>query len=187
VAAGRLAQRQSVVLLKNDTTDSKPVLPLKKGIKIYIQNIDPEVASSYGTVVTNPSDADFAVIRIKAPRQPLKGAGPMGNFFSSGDLDFKGKVKTGILDLCAKVPTIVDIYLDRPAVIPEIAASAKGLLANFGAEDEAILDIVFGNFRPQGKLPVEMPSSMDAVQKQKEDLPYDSENPLFRFGFGLSY
>jgi len=28
---------------------------------------------------------------------------------------------------------------------------------------------------------------MEAVRNQKEDVPFDSENPLFRFGFGLSY
>jgi beta-glucosidase len=32
-----------------------------------------------------------------------------------------------------------------------------------------------------------MPSSMEAVNKQKEDVPYDSEKPLFPFGFGLHY
>jgi beta-glucosidase len=32
-----------------------------------------------------------------------------------------------------------------------------------------------------------MPSSMEAVKKQKEDVPYDSENPLFPFGHGLTY
>jgi len=25
------------------------------------------------------------------------------------------------------------------------------------------------------------------VERQKEDLPYDSKDPLFEFGFGLSY
>ena len=28
---------------------------------------------------------------------------------------------------------------------------------------------------------------MEAVIRQKEDLPYDSESPLYPFGFGLSY
>jgi len=50
-----------------------------------------------------------------------------------------------------------------------------------------LLDVVFGKFNPTGKLPFELPSSMEAVRKQKEDVPYDSENPLFEFGFGLSY
>jgi beta-glucosidase len=33
----------------------------------------------------------------------------------------------------------------------------------------------------------ELPSSMQSVLDQKEDLPYDSENPLFEFGHGLKY
>jgi len=87
----------------------------------------------------------------------------------------------------AQVPTIVDIFLDRPAVIPGIADRSAALLANFGASDAAVLDVIFGRFRPSGKLPFEMPSSMAAVRQQKEDLPYDSENPLFPFGHGLTY
>jgi beta-glucosidase len=186
-AAGELAQRKSIVLLKNDTINQKPVLPLKKGLKIYVENIKPEAASKYGTVVKNPSDADFAIIRLKTPSQYLKGAGLLGRLFGSGDLDFKDKEKAKILALLTKVPTIVDIYFERPPVVPEIAAAGKGLLVNFGSSDEALLDVVFGNFKPQGKLPVEMPSSMEAVRNQKEDLPYDSKDPLYKFGFGLSY
>jgi beta-glucosidase len=186
-AAGELAQRKSMILLKNDTVNQKAVLPLKKGIKIYIENIEPDVASAFGTLVKKPEDADFAIIRIKSPSQPLEGAGLLGRMFSNGDLDFKEKELAEILSLLNKVPTIVDIYLDRPAVIPEIAAASRGLIANFGSNDKALLDIVFGNFNPQGRLPIEMPSSMEAVRNQKEDLPYDSENPLFAFGFGLGY
>jgi beta-glucosidase len=28
---------------------------------------------------------------------------------------------------------------------------------------------------------------MEAVRRQKSDVPYDSENPLFPFGYGLTY
>jgi beta-glucosidase len=186
-AAGELAQRRSVVLLKNDTLNNKAVLPLKKGIRIYIQDINPEVAAAYGRVVKSPEEADFAIIRLKTPSQPIRGAGVLGILLAGGDLDFKGKEKEEILDLLNKVPTIVNIYLLRPAVIPEISAASKGLLANFGSNDKALLDVIFGDFNPQGRLPVEMPSSMEAVMQQKEDLPGDSENPLYKNGFGLSY
>ena len=107
--------------------------------------------------------------------------------FHAGDLDFKSPEKERILGLLDRLPAIVDINLDRPAVIPEIAAKSAGLLADFGASDTAVLDILFGRFKPGGKLPFEMPSSMEAVSKQKEDVPYDSENPLFPFSHGLTY
>ncbi len=186
-AAGELAQRKSIVLLKNDQAGNSKILPLKQDLKLYIKNIDPVKAGKYGTVVEKPEQADIAIIRIKAPSEHLKGTGLMGSFIRGGDLDFKGKEKAEILTLLKKVPSIVDVYLDRPAVIPEIASACKGLLVNFGANDEAFLDVVFGKFNPQGKLPIEMPSSMEAVRNQKEDLPYDSQNPLFPFGFGLHY
>ena len=41
--------------------------------------------------------------------------------------------------------------------------------------------------QPEGKLPFELPVSMEAVRNQQTDVPYDSENPLFEFGFGLIY
>jgi beta-glucosidase len=50
-----------------------------------------------------------------------------------------------------------------------------------------VLDVVFGRFAPTARLPFELPSSMEAVRRQKEDVPYDSENPLFPFGYGLAY
>jgi beta-glucosidase len=185
--AGDLAQRKSIVLLKNDTVNMKPVLPLKKGIKIYIRNINSDKAAKFGTVVSKPEDADIAIIRLQAPSEVLPHSGLLGRLMRAGDLDFKGNEKEKIFDLMTKVPTVVDIYLGRPAVIPEISTGCKGLFASFGADDNALLDVIFGNFNPHGKLPVEMPSSMDAVRNQKEDVPYDSENPLYRFGFGLSY
>ena len=87
----------------------------------------------------------------------------------------------------SRVPTVVSIHLDRPAVIPEIAEASAGLIGSFGAEDAAVLDVIFGRFNPTGKLPFELPSSMEAVHRQKTDLPYDSDDPVFPFGFGLSY
>ena len=89
--------------------------------------------------------------------------------------------------ILGKVPSIVDLYLDRPAVIPEINAKALALLADFGASDAAVLDVIFGRSKPGGRLPFELPSSMKAVREQKEDLPYDSKDPLYKFGAGLSY
>jgi beta-glucosidase len=183
--AGERAQRKSIVLLKNAETPTGMVLPIRGTPRIYVENIDPQVAGQYGQVVEKAEQADVAILRLSAPYEPREGFLEQG--FHAGDLDFKGQDKARILDILERVPTIVDICLDRPAVIPEIAAKSAGLLADFGANDAAVLDVIFGRFTPSAKLPFEMPSSMEAVRKQKEDMPYDSENPLFPFGHGLTY
>jgi beta-glucosidase len=178
------SQRRSMTLLKND----KKVLPLKiNSLKIFVKNIDPKIAAGYGTVVNKPEEADIAIIRLSTPFYPVESPITMARMFHHGDLDFKGPAKDSLVQIMDAVPTIVDIFLDRPAVIPEISAKAKGLLADFGASDAAVLDVVFGKARPGGHLPFELPSSMEAVRNQKEDVPYDSKNPLYKFGFGLSY
>ncbi|RPI90487.1 MAG: glycoside hydrolase family 3 protein, partial [Chloroflexi bacterium] len=179
--AGALAQRKSIVMLKNE----KQTLPLKSGLKIYVENLKPESIRPYGQVVNDIAEADIAILRLNAPYEKRKGLAE--GWFHAGDLDFKEPEKGRILNILNQVPTIVDIYLERPAVIPEVAERSAALLANFGASDEAVLDVVFGKFEPQGKLPFELPSSMQAVREQKEDLPHDSENPLFPFGHGLCY
>ncbi len=185
-AAGEQAQRKSIVLLKNGNGSAGPTLPLSGRPRIYVENIDPAVAATYGEVVQTPGDADLAILRLKAPFEQREG-NFLERLFHAGDLDFKEPEKSRILGIVAQVPTIVDIYLDRAAVIPELAAGAAALLANFGASDAAVLDIIFGRSAPSGRLPFELPSSMDAVRRQKPDVPYDSANPLFLFGHGLTY
>jgi beta-glucosidase len=178
---GELAQRKSIVLLKNE----KSTIPLKSGLKIYVENIQPEAISPYGQIVDGPGKADIAILRLNTPYEKRKGM--MEGFFHAGGLDFKEPEKRRVLKILNQVPTVVDIYLERPAVIPEIADKSVALLANFGASDDAVSNVIFGKFAPQGKLPFELPSSMEAVRKQREDVPHDSENPLFPFGHGLSY
>lgn len=184
--AGEIAQRKSIVLLKNGQAGQKPVMPVRDGVKIYVEGMDPAVAGQYGAVVSSPEQADLAILRLNTPFEPRDGDF-LERMFHAGDLDFKGEQKAHILNLLEKVPTIVEIIMDRPAVIPEINEKCAGLLVSFGANDAAVLDVIFGRFSPVARLPFELPSSMEAVRKQKEDLPYDSENPLYPFGFGLTF
>lgn len=184
---GELSQRKAIVLLKNGDPSTQNPLPLGNNIKIYVENIDIETAARYGTVTDNIEEADFAILRLATPYTGGLGKGMIERFFHQGDLDFKGEEKAHILEIAGKVPTIIDIYLERPAVIPEITKQCKALIASFGASDEAVLDVIFGKFNPTGKLPFELASSMKAVKNQNEDVPYDSDDPLFPFGFGLTF
>ncbi len=182
VAKGQEAQRKSVVLLKNEGN----LLPLQKGITMYIEGFDTEIASQFGTVVSSPTEAEVVLKRLQTPYEP-RNESFLESFFHAGRLYFTEEEKESIVPLIAQKPFVVGITLERPAIIPEIADATEGLLADFGIEDEIFFQIVFGEYNPMGKLPFELPSSQEAVEEQLSDVPYDSSNPLFPFGHGLSY
>ncbi|KAF3038681.1 hypothetical protein E8E12_007880 [Didymella heteroderae] len=186
VAVGKDTQRKSFTLLTNNDT----VLPLEHatGMKFYTEGLNKTLlAQREITVVDTPEEADIALLRLQAPYEPRPG-GFEANYHA-GSLEYNTTERARQAAIYASVPTIVDIYLDRPAAIPEIAEQAKALMANYGAAGEAFLDVVFGidGYGPQGKLPFDLPRSMEAVEASKEDVPFDTENPVFRFGHGLSY
>jgi beta-glucosidase len=182
-AAGLASQQRAMTLLKND----EEILPLHGQPKVFVRDVDPAVAAQYAQVVETPEEADLAILRLQTPWVPVETRNRLARSFHHGDLDFKDEAKAEILSLLRTIPTIVVIYLDRPAVIPDISAEAHALLGDFGASDEAVLNVLFGKARPEGDLPFELPASMKAVRTQKTDVPYDSEDPLYPFGFGLRY
>jgi beta-glucosidase len=89
--------------------------------------------------------------------------------------------------IAGTVPTVIDIYLDRPAVLGGLETTAAALLADYGASDAAVLRVLFGERSPQGSLPFDLPRSMEAVLASRSDVPFDTADPVFRFGHGLRY
>ncbi|PRB10306.1 beta-glucosidase [Microbacterium sp. MYb72] len=178
-AAGEQAQRASVAVLSNDG-----VLPLRTGLKLYVEGIAPEAAARYGEVVATPAEADAAILRLQAPYEQR--ASMFENFFHAGSLDFPEDVIAHVAEVAASVPTIVDVFLDRPAILGPIVNAAGAVVANWGAGAEALLDVLTGAVPATGKLPFDVPSSMAAVEASRPDVPFDTADPLFRFGHGLS-
>ena len=183
---GNETQRKAYTLLANNDD----VLPLNAAdnTKFYVEGIEASYLEARNlSVVSTPEEADLALVRLQAPYEPRPG-GFEANYHA-GSLEYNATEKARQAAIYAAVPTIVDIYLDRPAAIPEIADSAKALLANFGASPDALLDVIFGvdGAQPLGRLPFDLPRSMAAVEASKEDVPFDTENPVFRFGDGLRY
>lgn len=179
---GRLAQAKSTVLLKNDN-----ILPLKKGTKIYAEGMmDSEVFRTLGELVSNPMEADVIIKRIGTPYDE-RDEYFLESFFHQGRLYYSDEEKKEILDLISKKPSIVVVNLDRAAILTDISEASGALLADFGLSDEVLNQLLFGELSPEGKLPFELPSSWEAVENQHEDVPYDSKDPLYEFGYGLTY
>jgi beta-glucosidase len=137
------------------------------------------------TVVDRPELADVALFRIAAPFELIHPNHFFGSRQHEGRLDFRDGDKDyeALKAASAKVPVIASIYLDRPAILTNVVGKTAVLLANFGASDAAILDVVTGKAIAEGRLPFELPASMASVEAQRPDLPDDSAAPLFPLGF----
>jgi len=181
------AQRRSLTLLEN----KNGLLPLSaRGKKVFLHGVDSATAAHYGfTVVPSLSQADIAIVRTDAPFQTLHPSYVFGAMQHEGDLGFRnGNVEfEEIKRITAAVPTIVTVYLDRPAILTELKNRASALIANFGVSNAALLDAITGAARPEGRLPFELPSSMAEVKAQRSDLPHDTAHPLYRIGYGRRY
>jgi len=90
-------------------------------------------------------------------------------------------------------PVVVSILLSNPAVAAEFEPSADAIVAHFGVQDQALLEIVAGLHEPQALLPFQMPANMETVEKQYEDVPHDmdvyvdSAGHRYDFAFGLNW
>ncbi|WP_059016028.1 glycoside hydrolase family 3 N-terminal domain-containing protein [Mycobacterium sp. M26] len=176
--AGLKAQRDSLTLLTNSEA-----LPLTRGMTVFA----PELSSlhGYGEKVDSPADADVAVLRLKAPFEPRSEG--MAALFHHGSLEFDAEEVRRVLDICEQVPTVLDVYLDRPAVLTPFVAAAAAIVVNFGVSETALLDVLFGQAAPLGTLPFDLPRSDAEVAASRTDVPFDTADPLFRFGHGLRY
>ena len=184
-AAGDAAQRASITVLTNSTSDAgTAALPFARGARLYVEGLSADVAAQYGTVVATPAEADVAILRLQAPYEQ-RGTF-FENFFHAGSLEFPADVIAHVAEVAAVVPTVADVFLDRPAILAPITATAAAVVANWGVSPEALLDVLTGGAPAQGRLPFDIPRSMAAVEASRPDVPFDTADPLFRFGHGLS-
>jgi len=189
IAFGLDAQRKSIVLLENDG-----ILPLKNEQSVFVDGLDKRIASSFGKVVNDPEKADIIIMYIHTVFNGNQESGLnrlfdnfLSTLFPNGDLNFDNEITSKIKKYSKNNNLIVVVDLNRPAILQEIKNLAAGLIGTFGVLDEVIFEAIYGNFNPSGKLPFEIPSSMEEVKKQKEDLPDDTDNPSYEYGYGISY
>jgi beta-glucosidase len=192
---GYAAQARSVTVLQNGApagarpdgstvTCAEATIPLRRGLSVYVENLSPEAASRLGSVVERPEDADVAVVRLKAPFEPRSDLF-LESWFHQGSLDFPPGLVVRLARIAAHCPLVIDVVLDRPAVLTPLLPVATTVVATYGTSDGALVDALTGVVPPVGRLPFDLPRSMDQVRAHGEDVPgYD--DPLFPFGYGLT-
>ena len=190
IEEGLDAQRKSVVLLSNkDNT-----LPLPKDINIFVDGMNKDEASNFGNVVESPENADYVLLFLNTVFNGNQPSGidrvldnMLSTMFPNMDLNYSDEINEKIERYSRVSKLIIISDLNRPAILTTAYEKSFGLVGTFGVQDLVILETIFGDNNPTGKLPFEIPSSMEAVENQNPDVADDTENPLFVYGYGLSY
>lgn len=162
---------------------------------------DPEDRKSGGngyvpiTLQYRPYQADLARTPSLAGGDPLE---------DSADRSYRGKCSTAAneadLELVIRMreamrekPVITVITLKNPMVMAELEPYTDVILAEYGVNPQAVLDVISGRFTPEGLLPIQIPKDMQTVETQQEDVAFDmecyedSEGHRYDFGFGMNY
>ena len=208
----REAVRQSLVLLKN----SRRVLPLSKtAARIHVagKNAD-DIGNQCGgwTIdwqgrsgpVTPGGTTVLAAIKKAVPpttqvtfsRDGTGAAGATVGVVAIGERPYaEGNGDRADLSLApedvaavdnlkaAGIPVVVILISGRPMILGGVLDKADAFLAAWlpGTEGDGIADVLFGAYEPTGKLSFAWPRSMEQYPRAKDT------NPLFAYGFGLTY
>ncbi len=84
------------------------------------------------------------------------------------------------------VPVVVLLLSGRAMIIVPELNKSNAFIACWlpGTEGQGVADVLFGDFKPVGKLPISWPKNMNQIPINIGDANYD---PLFPYGFGLTY
>ncbi|MEJ2662966.1 MAG: glycoside hydrolase family 3 N-terminal domain-containing protein [Spirochaetia bacterium] len=157
---------------------------ITKGTTIYdaiAAAVSPDTHLSFSGDAADPGNADviIAVVGEEAPYAEFEGDRKDLSLSSYSKKIIANAEKSGI-------PYVVILISGRPLIITDEIAKANAFLAAWlpGTEAEGIADVLFGDYKPTGKLAYTWPRSNAQIPINKGD---GKKNPLFPFGYGLSY
>lgn len=168
----------------------------KSGVLPFTDNVNP---IDWTTGEAGQADVCIAVMGISALLE-----GEEGEAIASSD---KGDRKTlklpeNQINFLKKIksksnkPLVLVLTGGSPIAIPELHDIVDAVVFTWYSGEEggnAVADILFGDVSPSGKLPITFPKSIDQLPAYEDynmtgrTYKYMTEEPLYPFGFGLSY
>jgi len=189
---------QLVTILEGLASHIKPgsQMGYKQGILLDRGNINP---IDWTTGEAKSSDATIVVMGISGLLEGEEGesiasptAGDRLDYnIPQNQVDFLRKIKEG-----NPHPVIAVITGGSPMNLAEVQKLADAVLLVWYPGEEggnAVADVLFGKVSPSGKLPVTFPQSLDQLPAftdyamKGRTYRYMDAEPLYPFGFGLSY
>ena len=176
----------------------------------YVQDFDMAVMQfdvvkkltpTHQEIVSQVADADVIVFvggispRVEGEEMKVNEPGFRGGDRTDIELPQAQRDLIAALHKAGKKVVYVNCSGSAVALVPETENADAIVQAWYGGEQggKAVADVLFGDFNPQGKLPVtfyknvnQLPDYEDYTMKNRT-YRYFKDEPLFPFGYGLSY
>ncbi|MFZ2322527.1 MAG: glycoside hydrolase family 3 N-terminal domain-containing protein [Ignavibacteriaceae bacterium] len=172
---------------KNTVLEAIQMKVGKENVK-YVKGTDFDKDININEVISESVNSDVVVLCLgEAPYCETPG--------NIADLTL-GKVQLNLAEKIIETgkPVVLIMLEGRPRLITAIEPKLNGILLGFlpGMEGgNAIADILFGDYNPDAKLPITYPKYPNGITlydyKPIESFDTNNYDPLFPFGYGLSY
>ena len=184
---------------------AKPAINISYSAGVGLDGIGKALATDDNAIAASVAAAHNSdlIIAVVGERETMSGEAK-----NRAHLDLPGK-QQALIDalLATKKPVVVVLITGRALAVPALAEKSGALVHAFfpGIEGgHALADVLFGDYNPGGKQPVTWPRSVGQIPIHHYDPPNgrpnipergdykahwldESDDPLFAFGFGLSY
>jgi beta-glucosidase len=132
-----------------------------------------------------PGDAAYIIVFLSEPSY-AEGNGDATNL----DLDARTPDVSVLQTANATgLPVVAVLLSGRPLIIEPYLNLADAWVAAWlpGSEGDGVADVLFGNYAPTGLLGHTWPRTMAQIPINVGDPDYESDPPLYPFGYGLTY
>jgi beta-glucosidase len=163
---------------QGESGDITPGTTILQGIRDTVDASTTVTYSKDGSGIDGSYQAAVAVLG-ETPYAEGQGDRPAGMGLDAEDLATLGRLSA------SGVPVVVVLVSGRPLDITAELSTWDALLVAWlpGTEGRGVADVLFGDYRPTGKLPVTWMTSAD----QQPINAGDGKPALFDYGFGMSY
>lgn len=148
-------------------------------LKAIQETVSPQTKVTYSLDGANASGADLGIVVI--------GEIPYAEFMGDRQSLELSEEDVAVVDKMKQtgMPLLVVLISGRPVIIDKVIDKADAFVAAWlpGTEGRGVTDVLFGDFKPIGRLSFSWPHSMAQVPINVGDQNYD---PLFKYGFGLT-
>lgn len=155
-------------------------------LKAFQNRLGEENVTYYADAASVPADLNGQTVILVVGEK----SGTHEPSWGTATLEFPEDQQSLLNALDAAGANVVSVVLmNRPYVLTPVVEKSDSVLLAYrpgvtvGAD--AVAEALYGESAITGKLPFQIPATMEQVLAQREDLPKDIVDPLFDYGFGI--